>query len=205
MKLAASEFRRPPISRARTTGRARAAPESSGYILSLARRACCKAAPAVRPAARRGAPCVAGLRFPTKTLRATAAPASWQTQAAARSSGLPRDLKTPDHGQAASLFLASKNPCVLPSFSPSVCPLSFLPSCFLSICEGPEYFFGLPSFLSPRSHLFCLKLVFFPIGEEVFCLIRIPGWGWQQSKNASHDSASLKALGRLYIQTYERC
>ena len=59
MKLAASKRQRPPISRASTTSRARAALENSGYVLSLARRACCKAAPAVRPAARRGAPAAA--------------------------------------------------------------------------------------------------------------------------------------------------
>ena len=42
MKLVASELQQPPTSMARTTSRARAALANSGYVLSLARRACCK-------------------------------------------------------------------------------------------------------------------------------------------------------------------
>ena len=53
MKLAASELQRPPTSRARTTRRAREAPANSGYVLSLAGRACCKAVP--RCVSQRGA------------------------------------------------------------------------------------------------------------------------------------------------------
>ena len=49
MKLAASELQRPPTSRARTTRRAREAPTNSGYVLSLAGQARCKAAPRCVP------------------------------------------------------------------------------------------------------------------------------------------------------------
>ena len=52
--------------RARINSRARAALKNSGYVVSFARQACCKAALAVRPAARRGAP--AAVRGDTKVV-----------------------------------------------------------------------------------------------------------------------------------------